>query len=36
MEEETNAKNDIDKQIESRFNEIMEKGLYFTSNKKKK
>lgn len=36
MEEETNAKNDIDTQIESRFKELMDKGLYFTTNKKKK
>ena len=36
IDEESNAKIDMDNQIEARLRELMDKGLYFTSSTKKK
>ena len=36
IEEMSNVKTDIDEQIQSRFKELMDKGMYFTTSKKKK
>ena len=36
IEEETNAKIDVDNQIQARLSELMDKGLYFSTTKRRK